>query len=697
MLQSLALLALAAFLPASVPVAQDLPKPEDIERRARELEELKRRNAELQREAARQVYDAEATLARLGGTRPWPPPDPSADSIASWRDALRAAPRVSGAEIAALVPVLRLQASRSAGVQALFANDQEFMTSLVEAVHLAGHRTHPDRVATLRIGVSAELSSDGEAQATVVHSEVLLVAPARVLRGAYVHHAEVQLAYGSDLRVVSAAPTQSDVRTSVQRAVVNVFANLARASAPARDASPWDAWLADDSRAADCRVAFESSRRGEAELNAGLENVVSFAGLDLDLSQQHEADAALVRARSVELQDHWRGLLEAAGLAIASAPAISGASNSEANSSVVLANAPTLVHALQLDAPTPGGAPVALRAVASRLAVREGECLTTLGGDWLRVRGDSCAFTGLYTLAAADKASDSENERAASTLEQRVRAAGRVAAGDALKRLMDGRARGGAPPVPPHPDGEAVASFLRTRAMVEVPESVLIDLSNLIARILAESPGIPASMRAEWIVEYDGRRWLDLPQVGQARSGTALSRSVRDAVDRAVDRVTLADPMALAAFYDIWMHDRGYRRPVLPDGFGEQLRGRRPSGGGALLGVQVLGAFDFAMEHVRRLERSERAPHVAALDAIRAQLADARVLVCEYIPADGNLSYALERALWYRSAPANWSELAAKLPSGQPLSWIGPAQSSAPATLREADALLGATADRRSK
>lgn len=640
--------------------AQDVPSQEELDRRRKELDELKRANDELARAAEREVIVAEATLARLGGTLPWPPADPVTADDAAWRAALLGAEGLSAARAFETAPVLRIQVSRSRDVAVLFADDQDLTIEAVAAVHRAGRRTHPDRVLTLHLGVGLV----GSDQLT---GEARLTLPARVLRGTDIQHAQIELASFVDVRTQSLPTTRADVLACFDRTLSGLFVKARSSASAPVSTGAWEAWLGDAARAAERRTLFEASARSEEELATGLEDLAGVNRVIVLVPPAAGAEASLSATRSESLRLHWLGLLEVAKIGAGTAAA------------------PDLVHEVTwapaiADAPPAAGGRAKI-GLWSRLSLHEADCLAVLDQRWVRVAGASwSSHGGKRALPSSDAGTPESDEAVAQLL--------RESALETLEQLRAARAHGSQPAVPPHPDGEAVAAFLRTRARLEVPGNVLADYSNLIARTLAEAPGIPASLRGEWFLQIDGRRQYFLPYVGGARSGTAVPRSVQSAVRAAIDRIVLADPVAGIAFYDIWMHDRGYRRPLLPDDFAAALRAPRPSGAGALRNVAVVDAYEFAGKCLSRTDAPRGGALDQALISLRAGLAGARVLECEYIPEDASTSYTLVRSFWYRSAPADWSATASRLPADFPLRTTGAARDSAPRTLADAERAL---------
>lgn len=674
---SLVLLALAPLaIPAPAPQDAGSPPAEDpapidvealerlmeenrrrLEEGRRQMEEAKRGLAAMRDATVEMALRAEAQLARLGSSEPWPPEDPAFGSAAAWREAVLGAEALAPAGLLGRFERVRLSVSRTPQVSELFPDDTDLLTEVARAVFAAGKRTHPDAPVALEVALSLSQTSlpptDGGApeELHLLACTASLVVPARTLREGAMRHASLTVDRFPAFDVGPGFLGPAELSAAIDAAVRGLFAALARAQdAPA--ASRWSALLADAGRADALHAAFAASRREAAQLGAGLEDAAAAGELRVAVSGAEGLPVGEAPGGD-ELGALWAARLPARGLALGAA------------------GAPALRH--ELCYATGAGLRCApwFAFVSSRVSVREEDCLAVLDGALLRLSGD--------TLSA---------ERLAFVLPGGVRDEVLGLLDRSLADVLDGFGRLGPPPLPPHPDADAVARTLRSKARLPLEDEVVVALANRIAHGL-EGPGIPAGMRREWIVANGGERWYQLVWAGQARDARSVPPSVREAIDRAIDGMVRDDPLSFWAFEDLWSAGRGYPVELPPDYAAVYLAARRPSGPGALRSVQVLDAAEWARRRMLRDSDVPRAAH-ERLDALRETLRGARVLACEYIPPGGEMNLTHARAFWHGAPPPGWSEIAPGLPPGIALDRVGPPQESAPRTLEAAERVLAA-------
>ncbi len=676
---SLVLIALAPLaIPAPAPQDAGSPPAEDpapideeelqrlmeenrrrLEEGRRQIEEAKHGLAAMRDATLEMALRAEAELARLGSSKPWPPEDPAFGSAAAWREAVLGAEALAPAGLLGRVERVRLSVSRTPQVSALFPDDTDLLIEVARAVFAAGKRTHPDAPVALELALSLSQMnlppSDGGApeELHLLACTASLVVPARALREGAIQHASLTVGRFPAFDVGPGFLGPAELSAAIDAAVRGLFEALAGAQDAPAAPSRWSALVADAARADALLAAFAASRREEAELGAGLADAAAAGELRVAVSGAEGAPAGEAPGGD-ELQALWTERLPARGLALGAA------------------GAPALRHELRY-ASGAGlrGAPW-LALVSSRVSVREEDCLAVLDGALLRLCGD--------TLSA---------ERLAFVLPGGVRDEVLALVERSLADVLDGFGRLGPPPLPPHPDADAVARTLRSKARLPLADEVVLALANRIAHGL-EAPGIPAGMRREWIVENGGERWYQLVWAGQARGARSVPASVREAIDRAIDGMLRDDPLAFWAFDDLWSAGIGYRVELPPDYAAVYLTARRPSGPGALRSVQVLDAAEWARRTMLRLDLDAQRAPFQRLGELRETLRGARVLACEYIPPGGEMNLTYARAFWHGAAPAGWSAVQGTLPPGIGLDRLGPPQERAPSTLAAADGVLAA-------
>jgi hypothetical protein len=545
----------------------------------------------------------------------------------------------------------------------------EAYRDIVVALEAQGRRTDADSG-----GLTLELSlgtSSGSVRTTqggreidkrsvaLLNADARLLLPVRVLRGDKPQAAVAVLAHAAVFRFASPNLTRELVSSAINDAVAKLYARVAEmsaASAPGADL--WALWLADDGGLAARHEAFRASfpqreRTGASELA----HLIGFRAVSSRLigTQAHLGVAWLVT--EADLQQSWTRRLNAAGF------------------HERLPRGPELRHDLTLaryPSPTERGDVIVW---SSRAAVFDDDCLAVVGGRFVRIAGDTHVEDTRIGYDAPAHAIGGVRRVVESTVDLMVKQLGQGGA-------REGQAR--------HTHADAVADYLRTRQLVPMPERALAEISNRIAHAFAAAADIPESARREFVYEHQGRRIYDLARVGTMRQGTLTPRALKEAITRVINQLTLADPIGFAAFYDLWNHDRGYRRPELPAEFVQRLSRPRPSGAGALCAEKIETASDIAYRRTSALDTKLLAPVRTKLRELEAELRAIRVVACDYIPADGRMNYVETRTFLYRTEPKGWAALVARMPPELNFGNIGPALPGGPDTLAEADRRIAA-------
>jgi len=650
-------LAVAAVV-APLARAQEEPPDAGQDDLDKKFEDFQRKNEEFQRRAAATSRKLEATLADFGYLDPWPPPPPEPASAAAWRDELLAAPRIELSQVLAQLDELRLDSHWTVQVADVCPR-LDLLVELVEAVHAAGKRTGPDGAAELNVTIElAQTDLDLQASGRTREDFYLLrvacgvVLPARVLRGEQLAHGRIEVGRVEEVAIAPGRLSREELVARLDRCVTKLLSGDVDPLASAPSGNAWAKWLAQPEFAEARWTQFRESQRIDDALDAQLASIDAFGAITGAYSFAHPTDETRALT-SRSLAAPWIERLSAFGVV----------SN--------VSDAPVLRHDLRIEA-TDKLPNLELAMVCdSRVSLVESDALVWLRDGWARVGG---ATYRKHTMAFA--------------------APGAVAhfVGEALdksfQRGLDALGRGGPAPLGIHPDADAVDRYLVARQRVVVPEAERRAIANRIAHALAKAPGIPVDLRREWFVDANGARTCVLSYVGGARSGSRIPRTTQDAVRRMIDDLTREDPLGLFAFNDPFSHN-GDPRVVLPDTFAEYFTRPRPSGPGALRGVQVLDAKEHARRVLMRLDRKESNPLYAELDALGDALAGCQVLYSEYIPPDGKMNLSYPRAFWFRAAPRGWEEASKALSPRHPLRRIGPPLPLPPDTLAEAERLLG--------
>lgn len=626
--------------------------------------------AELDRAFAEYSRKVDALSASVGSARPLRADDPAFPSPAAWRDAVRGAPRLNAAQVLAQLERPRLRVRWTDAVRELYRpQTSDAYLDIVKALEAHGRRS--DHASGLALEISLGSASGnvstlrggrevGRADYAMLHVEARFLLPVRVLRGDQPHSGMAVIARGQALRATAPRLTRADLLPAIQEAVAQAYAQASSlSSAPAAPRDLWSSWLADAAQAPARQEAFARSHQpAEARLAPPLSLIADFRGVSAQLVNRSALRNTFFVLTDAELGQRWLPRLHAAGR--------------EAR----LPSGPELRHEITFTAlrsPMSGEDAVAW---ISRPAVHDDDCLAVVGDRFVRVAGDTYTLDASFGLLISDRAAN------------RVRATADASIDAFLRALLTGPA--GTTATIRHAHADAVATYLRGRQLVPVPDAAMADISHRIAVAFANAPGIPDSAQREFLVETQGRRIYDLARIGTMRQGSLTSRPVKDAINRVIQDLTFADPVGLAAFNDVWNHDRGYRPPEIPAEFVQRLSRPRPSGAGALCAERLITAFELAYRRVNALESRQQNELRARLAPLRTELGEIKLLACDYLPADGRMNYVETRSFLYRAKPKGWDDLLARLPPELTFARIGPPLPGGPDTLAEADRRIAA-------
>jgi hypothetical protein len=588
-----------------------------------------------------------------GSGEPWPPLDPEFASAEAFSAAVRAAPRVTAADVLAKSGKVGVHLSWTpAACDLLGTRSEDVWLDIVRALKQVGVSTDASadvvlelvlNLQTAEVGRSLGSRSLGSESVLYLGTSARLVVPARVPRGAELHHASCALASHAELRVRAGTPTRELLVESIHTSVAGLFARARSGGGFVPDAATLERWLAGAGAPA-ALTSFSESRRGSRELDAGLGAVAGFRSLRAGYVGADAIPALFFLDRD-GLQSHWRERLRGAGFA------------------VELAEGPELVNDVLLARDSESSQVDYVSAWFSRVALVDPEALAVVEGELVRVAGET------WTAQHVSGGVPSKTLR-----EMQDDAAGVVNL--FLQSLGQGGERAGQAL---HAEAAAAAAYLRTRLLTELPEPAVLSVANRIA--LALSPLDP-----EWLIEIAGERQLYLPYVGRERARNA-------ALDRAIDELTRADPLGLYAFDNLWNFDPTPERyrPVLPAGYARRFEGPRPSGNGALSGERVRPFSEYLTSRLQLVEDFQRRGAIQQnLRELEQALQGASVLCCEYLPKDGSMSYVETRAFWYQAVPKGWSDLLPRFAPELHLEALGPALAAGPDHLDQADAQLAA-------
>ncbi|MCP4338772.1 MAG: hypothetical protein GY799_07760 [Desulfobulbaceae bacterium] len=226
---------------------------------------------------------------------------------------------------------------------------------------------------------------------------------------------------------------------------------------------------------------------------------------------------------------------------------------------------------------------------------------------------------------------------------------------------------------------QAVMNYLRPLARTQVPENVLIEVADLIARTIAAEPAISARRQKTWINKRSGKPVYELDQVGESRWAGQVPWQVQEALKRAIHRIQYQDPIGLYAFSNPFSYDRN--RNKLSKNFPKRFKDRKPANSGAITGEWVLSGAD-GLFFISQLNQGKP----FSIEKHRDVLKKYQLLAASYSQDSGRtVSYHF---FWFDKAPPNWNTILKDLPQGQGLEKIGPPVAQAPDTLTEASSMI---------
>lgn len=608
--------------------------PTQLERLGREME-------------ARQL-DFEKLGATIGGIEPWPRPDPEL-AFAVWGDAVLAAERVTAEQVLERSETVKLSVARNPTVQELFEDQEDLLGTVVEAVIAGGRHTDPDSEVKLymtlllgKVGYSFSRGgqSTGSEQMHYLQITASLVLPARVLRAGAVRHVPLDLVNTIRTRMWPEKPGRADVKAEMTAAAKKLFDSVREKSTPV-PAGPgvWGPWIGD---LAQSNLRFDAWNEAFQERSWKLDPALDAVPGFHELLPWNEA-----------YRPAWNRALAASGF------------------STGLLDAPDLRGELFFDPYTGGQRLNGGGILMARSIVVERDAVAVLGGRYVRVAGASFVDVTSPRFALENQVSRMTGEVQQIGIQEFLAELGH--GGDRAGQLR-------------HQDADLVASYLRTRQRVELPDEFVDGVANRIALALDRAVDIPDSWKTRWKAPAGRDPMYYLASVGDARHAELVPGNVQEAVRRVIDELTLADPLGLYAFDQPWHHDRSRRKNELPEGFVDLLSPPRPSGAGALERLYVDTAASAAWDLAASYGQKDLFRTVQA--NLSSTFEGQRILVCSYIPGDGDVQWTTQRFFWYGTEPEGWDELVKTLPEKIRMDRIGPARKLPPKYVGEADELI---------
>ena len=650
----------------TLPVAKDAQEEEIDQDSLQETKDQIEAYKERLRQIDKKILELEVDNAQIGSTKPWPPLDPELPTD-EWLRAIQSAQTPSIAELVNGLEKVGVRLVRTKTLVPTLGGDKGWLEVLIGAVHQNGLQTDPNANVRLRYSVilgggTVTTTRGGKPIGTYgaysLRTDVSLVLPARVLRGDAIYHADAEIAHVSAITMLPAEPNAAFLAQHLKTVTSQFFAKARADQRKPSQANPWtSSQLVGDPEVSQAyKTRFDQSfRKRRSELDAGLYTLGGFGAVQAKATHPGGIPKMEPILKANALNERWVHFLGEAGIPFG------------------VGSAPTLRHDWILSRFPQEGPLKGAVACASRTAVLETDCLGVLNGQFVRFAGMSWVDRSETKLALAGN----EHDPLWQNLNQSMRnVIAQVNTGRSVRLLA------------PHADTPAIAAALKRCKRADVPDVVVEQLANRIARILEGEPLITPQIRSRWILDDGGKPYYNLAAVGDARRADLIPRSAQEAVGRAINRVQYEDPIALYAFDRPFSYSKDGDYVKLPEEFAQRFPYPRATGGGSLYQERVVDGWKAAGELARYYAKDHKAA-LGALSSYRKILQESQVLIVSYHDATAGPDAAGSiYFFWYRSAPSDWKQRLPTLPQGQGLNRIGPPCELAPDHLAEAKRML---------
>jgi len=601
---------------------------------------------------------------QLGSSEPWPPSDFEGTAQELWTAVEQAQP-ISIADLTKGLERVAVRLSRTTSLVPVLGGDKGWLEVIVPAIYgeglIADPRADVEMRYLIQLGGGTVTTTRGgqpagQYGAYSLRTEVSLALPARILRGASIHHADVELGHITAITALPEVPSPPFLKQHLEAVTGQLLAKVRADTRKPVGTNPWIAQASNGEELETWAKKFRASYTDRrANLDAGLFELGGFSEVQAKATYAGNIPKMDDILQKGALNARWTHFLGEAGIPFG------------------IQGTPSLRHDWILSRHTNGGPLQGAIACASRTALQDNECLAMLDGRYLRYSGASWVDRSQTKMVLKGN----EYEGLWQNLNQTMR--------NVIVRTQTGQS--GAL-LAPHKDTAAIFDALQRVKRTNVPDTVTRQLANRIARILDGETVIPDRIRNNWVMQVDGKPWYNLAAVGEARRAGLIPANVQEAVRRAINRVQYEDPIALFGFDQPFLHSRDGDYVILPEEYSQRFAYPRPSGAGSLYSEQVLDGWG-AVTKLARYYSDDRRAALAKIQEHRPQLAASQALMVSYHdPSAGPDAAGSIYFFWYRKAPKGWKQLLPTLPKGQGLHRIGPACELAPDYIGEAKQLL---------
>ncbi|MCB1669313.1 MAG: hypothetical protein KDI24_13245 [Pseudomonadales bacterium] len=206
-----------------------------------------------------------------------------------------------------------------------------------------------------------------------------------------------------------------------------------------------------------------------------------------------------------------------------------------------------------------------------------------------------------------------------------------------------------------------VTSYLLERQKQPLPDAFISDYSEYLAQQLSGSPYV-ASVLGHASRPRNGKPFVDLGIIGDARYGGLTPATTKQGLKELIEKIQLADPLANAMFYDLWLVSSRPDGLSLPADIESMLLAQRPSGAGALANIALIDGNAMLSDLIQNFTpKKQRRPAYIAADTYRQPLSDVYFIKAEYFPDNGDTHYTEQHWFWHESTPSFWPALTTKL------------------------------------
>jgi len=213
---------------------------------------------------------------------------------------------------------------------------------------------------------------------------------------------------------------------------------------------------------------------------------------------------------------------------------------------------------------------------------------------------------------------------------------------------------------PRSPLSRGVEEYLKSRALVQLPTSVLANAADYITDSFQQI-ALKPEYQKKFVMNPGEQQSMLLWRAQSLREGSLVDDSTKETIGRYLDEIIAADPLLFSALNCAFCFYPEREPDEFPSGFVKRFLKSRANGPGALSREVLIKPDKFeGLRYVpldMRLKWRQELP-----DKI-----EGRLLKCEYLPDDGTMGTRKLRLYWYRMTPPNWDQISRTLSRNHPL------------------------------